>query len=470
MSGAGPNATQAVAPAVARTTSTTSTQPENQLETASPRAENPAPSEVPSSAENPAPSEVPSSDVAQKTGGIEWEDLENLTLEMDGDTVRLEGGRATISFGGASANIFTLQNRVAQGDLDGDGDEDVVAHIVERTAGTGVFHFVVPVIDDEGTAAARQPVWVGDRVVMDRISVQGGLIQVSLFDRALDEPYTIISRHTMLEIDVSASEPVVTVVGTEPIEDLPVPGPERPEIDIRFDPGAVSATQSGSIHFRERQTYTVQASAGQAFTAALDAPLGVWLDIRLDDHVVTSAAERSQLVETELAATGLWETTVVSSHAWHVDYELIIEVLPVGEVTPASTTTEPAVRPPFAGHTRRRRRGGVPHLRRRPPSGVHAPSARRAGPPQRPGHFLRAGLAGRRPPRHHRAHRRGGPHHRQPHLEPRGSSRTAEASLRRDGQPDPDRPRRSRHTLPAPPVCVDRRLHQGVGPPRTGWN
>ena len=278
--------------------------------------------------------------------GIDWEDLEHLTFEIDGDAVRLEGGRATVSYGGASANMFTLQNRVAQGDLGADGDQDVVAHIVERTAGTGVFHFVVPVVNDEGTAVARQPVWVGDRVVMDRISVHDGLVEVSLFNRALDEPFTIISRHTMLEIDVSASLPRVRVISSEPIEDLPLPGPERPDIDVRFDPGAVSAAQSGSIDFRERQTYTVQASEGQPFTATLVAPLGVWLDVRRGDFVVTSAAQRSQLVTAELPASGPWRVTVVSSHAGPVDYELTVEVLPMVEASTAPTTTAPIIRPP----------------------------------------------------------------------------------------------------------------------------
>ena len=292
------------------------------------------------------PSESSPEGAPAEPEGINWEDLENLTVQIDGDAVRLEGGRATVSYGGASANIFTLQNRVAQGDLDADGDEDVVAHIVERTAGTGVFHFVVPVINDEGTAVARQPVWVGDRVVMDRISVQDGLIEVSLFDRALDEPFTIISRHIMLEIDVSAAAPRVTAISAEPIEALPLPGPERPELAVRFDPGAVSATQSGSIDFRERQTYTVQASEGQPFTATLDAPLGVWLDVRLDDFVVISAAQRSQLVTAELPASGPWKVTVVSSHAGQVDYELTIEVLPGVEASPAPSTTAPIVWPP----------------------------------------------------------------------------------------------------------------------------
>ena len=276
---------------------------------------------------------------------IDWEDLENLTIEIDGESVRLEGGRATVAYGGLSTSLFTLQNRVAQGDLDGDGDEDIVAHIIERTVGTGLFHFVVPVIDDEGTAVAQAPITVGDRVVMDDIWVQDGLIEVSLFDRGPDEPFTIISRHTMLEIDVSAETPVVTVIGTEPIEDKPLPGPERPAIEVRFDPGAVGSAESGSIDFRERQAYTVQASEGQPLTAILDAPLGVWLDVRLDDLVVTSASQRSQLVTAELPASGPWHVTVVSSYAGEVDYELSIEVLPI-ETSPTPTSTAPVVRPP----------------------------------------------------------------------------------------------------------------------------
>ena len=334
MSGEEPQVTTTSAPTVARTTSTTTTQPEARPETTSAPAEVEVP--PPDTSEEPPP----------EPEGIGWEDLEHLTVEIDGEVVRLEGGRATVSYGGASATSFTLQNRVAQGDLDGDGDEDVVAHIVERSPGTGVFHLIVPVINDEGTAAAQLPIAVGDRVVVDAITVQDGLIEVSLFDRAHDEPFTVISRHTTLEIDVSASPQLVTVVGTEPIEDMPMPGPERPEVDIRFEPDAVSATESGTIDFRERQTYTVYASEGQPFTATLRAPLGVWLDVRLDHLVVASASQRSQVVEAKLPATGAWKVTVISSHAGESDYELTVEVLPLVLAGPAPTTTTQAVRVP----------------------------------------------------------------------------------------------------------------------------
>ena len=277
---------------------------------------------------------------------IDWEDLERLVIEIDGDSVRLEGGQATVNYGGQSTSTFTLRNRAAQGDLDGDGDQDLAAHIIERSAGTGVFHYVVPVINEAGIAVARSPVVVGDRIVMDSIWVQDGLIEVSLFDRGPGEPFTIISTRTMLEIDVSGGAPVVSVTGTEPIEDVPLPGPGRPVIDVRFDPGAVSAVRSGSIDFRERQTFTVRASESQPFTATLDAPAGVWLDVRLDDLVVAPVSQRSQLVTTELPASGLWQATVFSSHAGPVDYQLTIEVLPVVEASPATTTTAPVVRLP----------------------------------------------------------------------------------------------------------------------------
>ena len=351
MSGASAATPDTLAPTVSSTTSTTTTTPKSVATTL------PAP-EAPTERDGPADPDAQVSDTTSDTtpdpapepspegGGIGWEDLENLAFEIGDDLVQLERGRATVAHGGASTSIFTLQNRWVQGDLDGDGDDDMVAYIVEKSPGTGLFHLVVPVIDDGGTAAAQAPIAVGDRIVIDSISVRDGLIEVSLFDRASNEPFTVISRRTTLEIDLSASVPLVRGVAVEPIEDVPLPGARRPHIEVRFDPGAVSATQSGSIDFRERQTYTVQALGGQPFTATLEAPLGVWLDVRLDDLVVASAAERSQLVDAELPAAGEWRATVVSSHAGPADYRLTVEVVPASAVDPVPTTTAPVWTPP----------------------------------------------------------------------------------------------------------------------------
>lgn len=261
---------------------------------------------------------------------MEWEDLETLFFEVSGQAVQLEEGRAAISYGGESTDLYTLQNRVAQGDLDEDGYDDVVAHVVLTTAGSGTFHLIVPVIDDGRGGTAQQPVWVGDRIVMESILVRDGIVEVVLFDRETDEPFTVISRRQTLEIDFSGPDPVVSVIDSQPMSDLLLPGPGLPEIAIQFDPGAIGAIVAGSIDFRQRQIYTARIAAGQQFAAKLDAPLGMWLDIRLDDHVVVSASERTQHVQAELPATGPWQVTVVSVYAGTADFKLSIEALPLG--------------------------------------------------------------------------------------------------------------------------------------------
>ena len=317
----------------------------------SPDASSPAPSPSASTSASSAPgrpeglptgpssSPEPATTAAERRG-VEWEDLENLSFEVSGWAVQLEDGRATFNYGGESSDLYTLQNRVAQGDLDSDGYDDVVVHIVMSSAGSGEFHLIVAVIDDGQGGTAHQPVWVGDRIVIESIDVRDGLVEVSLLDRQLDEPFTVITRRQTLEINFSGPEPEVSVIDSHPLEDLPLPDPELPEIAIQFDSGAIGAIVAGSIGFRQRQTYSASISAGQAFTATLEAPVGIWLDVRLGDHVVASASERSQSVQAELLATGSWEVTVVSSHTGEADYKLSIEALPLGSVTtPAPSPT-----------------------------------------------------------------------------------------------------------------------------------
>ena len=295
-----------------------------------PEPESPAPgpaiSEASPTEASPGPEPTPT---VVEQWGFDWEDLENLAFEVDGETLQLENGQVTVSYGGASEDRYTLQNLVAQGDLNGDGYDDAVVHIVLASAGSGTFHLIVPVIYDGQGGNAQRPIWVGDRIVMESIEVRDGLVEVVLFDREPDESFTVISRRQTLEIDLSGSEPVVSVIDSQPLEALPPPGPDLPEVAIQFDPGAIGAIVAGSIEFRQRQAYSAHIAAGQWFIASLDAPLGVWLDVRLDDHVVASASDRLKWVQAELPAGGSWQISVVSAHAGPAEFKLYIEALPL---------------------------------------------------------------------------------------------------------------------------------------------
>ena len=264
---------------------------------------------------------------------IAWEDLENLSFELDGDTIDLAEGQATISYGGASESMFLLQNRVTQGDLDNDGDEDLVTHIIEQSAGTGVFHLIVPVINNEGTPEPQTPVQVGDRVIIEEIAVQHGLIEVTLLDRLEDEPFTVITQRTTLEIDLTGSEPQAQVVSTRPLKNLPLPELELPDIAIHFEAGSISATEAGTIEPNQRQTYTLQAGEQQAINVELTAPLGVWLTVDLGYFVLASLDDRSQTINAVLPASGPWRLSVVSTHGEAADYQMTATVLPLGAFT-----------------------------------------------------------------------------------------------------------------------------------------
>lgn len=283
---------------------------------------------------------------------IAWEDLENLSFELDGETIELRGGQAVISRVGDSETVFQLQNRVTQGDLDNDGDEDLVAHIIEQPAGTGVFHLIVPVINNDGTPEPRTPLPAGDRVVVEEIAAEHGLIEVTLLDRLDDEPFTVVTRRTTLEIDLTGAEPRTRVVSRTALENLPLPELELPDVAIQFKAGTISATETGTIEPNQRQVYTLQARAQQEISVELTAPVGVWLTVDLGDFVLASLDDRTRQLDAVLPADGPWRLGVVSTHGEAADYELAATVLPLGPFTdpdpvsplptiPARTTTAP---------------------------------------------------------------------------------------------------------------------------------
>jgi hypothetical protein len=119
--------------------------------------------------------------------------LESFTFDLGGSSsvtggkVPLEKGKWTDPEGGSS---FTLHPAHAFGDLDGDGNADAVAIVVEATGGTGSFVYLFAILNRDGRPQqAGEPEWLGDRSVIQRVSIsRTGVISVRYVTHADGDP------------------------------------------------------------------------------------------------------------------------------------------------------------------------------------------------------------------------------------------------------------------------------------------
>ena len=101
-----------------------------------------------------------------------------------------------------------------------------------------------------------------------------------------------------------------------------------PDLRVDLNPEAAAAQAAGSIEAFHRRSYIVEAEGGQVLRARLEAPAGVWIEVRQNTLAVPSEGGVLQTVEGELPAGGAWRVSVVSAAAETVDYRLAVEVLP----------------------------------------------------------------------------------------------------------------------------------------------
>jgi hypothetical protein len=117
-------------------------------------------------------------------GTIEAEEMLNATYTIEGEEVTLVNGRAEVEAapGSASKNVYMMQaGETEDGDLNGDGKEDDGAGVVVMSgAGSGTFYYAVAYVDGKGTNG----VLIGDRINVDDVSIENGVIEIEYLDRA----------------------------------------------------------------------------------------------------------------------------------------------------------------------------------------------------------------------------------------------------------------------------------------------
>ena len=119
--------------------------------------------------------------------------LETFTYDL-GDTSSVEGGKVPLANGRwidpVAGSTFTLHPTHAIGDLDGDGNADAVAIVIDSSGGTGAFVYMFALLNRNGTPVQLgEPEWLGDRTVVERISIdRKGIVSVRYLTHRDDDP------------------------------------------------------------------------------------------------------------------------------------------------------------------------------------------------------------------------------------------------------------------------------------------
>ncbi len=76
----------------------------------------------------------------------------------------------------------------ARGDIDSDGDEDVVFLVTQSGSGTGTFYYLVGALRDGEKFRGTNAVYIGDRIAPQTTEFRDGLVIVNYADRKPEEP------------------------------------------------------------------------------------------------------------------------------------------------------------------------------------------------------------------------------------------------------------------------------------------
>jgi hypothetical protein len=129
----------------------------------------------------------------RSSASLSVRDLQNFTYRL-GDTSSVDGGGVPLVDGrwtdAAGGSTFTLHPFHAIGDLDGDGQRDAVAILVEASAGTGNFYYMFAIMNRDGRPEqSAEPEWLGDRIVLQRLSIdRKGTVAVRYATHGPDDP------------------------------------------------------------------------------------------------------------------------------------------------------------------------------------------------------------------------------------------------------------------------------------------
>jgi hypothetical protein len=88
----------------------------------------------------------------------------------------------------ATKTRISLGDLHALGDVNGDQMEDAAVLLIADSGGSGTFTYLALVLNENGSTKPLEAVFLGDRIVVNSLTILPGEVIVSLLTRQLDEP------------------------------------------------------------------------------------------------------------------------------------------------------------------------------------------------------------------------------------------------------------------------------------------
>ena len=118
-------------------------------------------------------------------------DPSNATFNIEGDAVTLASGKneSAAAPGSAITEETTLMEKLAYGDLNGDGKNDTALLLARYGGGSGTFIYVAAYVSGTVTYKGSEATFLGDRIAPQSISINNSVITVVYLDRGPDDSF-----------------------------------------------------------------------------------------------------------------------------------------------------------------------------------------------------------------------------------------------------------------------------------------